>query len=303
MKIAIVGGSGLIGKFLAEELKNRGEYLLLISRNSENSKAKIPIYDDYFTWDYKTSASLEKKINSFDVVINLTGASIGGKRWIKSYLKEIRNSRVIITELISKAICNCKEKPDLFISSSAIGFYGNVKDNLLDESSKQGDDFLAKICVEWEEESKIVEKWNIRLANIRTGVVLANEGGALDKMLLPFKLFVGGPLGSGKQWFPWIHIKDEIKSILFIIDNKKINGPVNLVAPNHITMNQFSKTLGKVLNRPSFFRVPKFILRIVIGKATENILASQKAVPAKLLNNGFKFNYISIEAALEDLLK
>ncbi|PIW69756.1 MAG: TIGR01777 family protein [Ignavibacteriales bacterium CG12_big_fil_rev_8_21_14_0_65_30_8] len=303
MKIAIVGGSGLIGRTLAEELKKRGDYLLLVSRNSENSKTKLPFYNEYFTWNYNSAELLQKKINSFDVVINLAGAPIGSKRWTKKYQKEIRNSRVVVTELISKAICDCKEKPKLFISSSAIGYYGNVKNDVLDENSKAGSDFLAKICAEWENASKIVEKENIKLAVIRTGVVLANEGGALKKMLLPFKLFVGGPLGSGKQWFPWIHIKDEIKSILFIIDNKDITGPVNLVAPNQITMNEFAKALGKVLNRPSIFKVPTFLLRIVVGKAAENIVASQKAKPAKLLNNGFMFNFKTIEDTLNDLLK
>lgn len=303
MNIAIVGGSGLIGRYLAEELKKRGDFLLLVSRNAEKSKNRIPFYDDYFTWDYNSTESLKKKINSFDVVINLAGAPIGGKRWTKKYQKEIRNSRVFVTGLISKAICDCIEKPKLFISSSAIGYYGNVKDELLDENSKAGNDLLAKICVEWEDASRKVEKENVRLVNIRTGIVLSKEGGALKKMLLPFKLFVGGPLGSGKQWFPWIHIKDEIKSILFIIDNKDITGPVNLAAPNQITMYELAKTLGKVLNRPYFFKVPKFLLRIIIGKATENILASQKAKPAKLLKNGFEFNFKTIDEALNDLLK
>lgn len=303
MKIAIIGGTGLIGVALSEELKSRGDEILLISRDLHSAKSKNKFAVKYFKWDYKTPTQLTEQINNYNTVINLTGAPIGGRRWSKSYMKEIRNSRIEITQLLAEALCGCENVPQTFISASAAGFYGDAGDKILTEDSPQGNDFLANICAEWENASGNVLKENIRLVNIRTGIVLSNEGGALSKMLLPYKLFLGGPLGNGNQWFPWIHVKDEVGAIIFTIDNDKINGPVNLTAPNPVKMKELSKSLGRALNRPSFFKVPKFALRMVAGKIAGSLVSSQRAVPKKLLDEGYKFNFAEVEDALKDLLK
>ena len=218
-------------------------------------------------------------------------------------MDKIKNNRIEINEYVAEAICNCSKKPKVFISSSATGFYGDVKDKILNENSNPGNDFLAKLCVDWENAAENVTAYNIRLVHIRTGVVLTKEGGALKKMLLPYRLFLGGPLGDGKQWFPWIHIKDEVDAIIFTIENDKIKGPINLTAPNPVTMKDFAKSLGKVLNRPSFFNVPKLALRMVVGKVADVLVSRQRAEHKKLLDNGYKFNFAKVEDALKDLLK
>ena len=303
MKIAIIGGTGLIGIALSKELKNRGDEILLISRDSHSAKSKNKFAVKYFKWDYKTHQHLTVQINNYDAVINLTGEPITGKRWNNSYMDELRNSRIEITKYVAEAICNCSEKPKVFISSSATGFYGNVKNEILNENSNSGNDFLAKLCVDWENASEKVATENIRLVHIRTGVVLTKEGGALKKMLLPYRLFLGGPLGNGNQWFPWIHIQDEVGAIIFAIANDKIKGPINLTAPIPVKMKDFSKFLGKVLNRPSFFNVPKLALRMVVGKVADVLVSSQRVLPQKLLDSGYKFKFVEVEDAFKDLLK
>ena len=303
MEIAIIGGTGLIGVALSKELKSREDEILLISRDLHLAKSKNKFAAKYFKWDYKTPAQLTEQINNYNTVINLTGAPIGDRRWNKSYMKEIRNSRIEITQLLTEALCGCENVPQTFISASAAGFYGDAGNKILTEDSPQGNDFLANICAEWENASRNVLKENIRLVNIRTGIVLSNEGGALSKMLLPYKLFLGGPLGNGNQWFPWIHIQDEVDAIIFTIDNDKIKGPVNITAPNPVKMREFSKSLGKTLNRPSFFSVPKFALRMVVGKVADSLVSSQRTVPKKLLDNDYKFNFAELGDALKDLLK
>jgi len=303
MKIVIIGGTGVIGSVVCQTLKKRGDEILLISRNAESAKSKKILADNYFTWDYKSIEKLIPKINGFEALINLSGTPIAGKRWNKKYMEEIRNSRVNTTSLLTDAICKCNKKPNVFISASAAGYYGNRGEIILTEDSSAGNDFLSNVCVEWENASEKVTDENVRLVLIRTGIVLTKKGGAFKKMLLPFKLFLGGPLGNGKQWFPWIHIYDEVNAIVFALENIKINGPLNLTAPTSIRMNNFSKALGKVLRRPSFFKVPKFVLRIAVGKIADNLVLSQRVYPQKLIDNEFQFQYDTIDKALEDLVK
>ncbi len=302
MNIAIIGGTGLIGVALSKRLKERGDNLLLISRDSNSAKNKNVFADIYLNWDYKTSGKLAEQLINYKAVINLAGAPISGKRWNNNYKNTIRNSRTVTTRLIAEEICKCKIKPNVFISSSAAGYYGDNGETMLTEDSPMGIDFLAGVCAEWENASKKVLGNKVRLVNIRTGIVLSKEGGALKKILLPYKLFLGGPLAGGTQWFPWIHIEDEVNAIIFSIDNNKINGALNLTAPNSVRMNDFSKTLGKVLKRLSVFRVPKLALRIVAGEIADNLVLSQRVYPKKLLDNGYKFKFAKIDKALLDLL-
>jgi len=303
MKIIITGATGLIGRSLCEKLTNRGEEVTVFTRNIEGAKKSLPPIKNFVEWNYRNPAKWQNEINETDAVIHLTGANLFGKRWDDSYKRKILESREISTRNLVSAIKKAEKKPSIFICSSAVGIYGNQGDQLLTEESATGNDFLARVCKTWEEEAAKVEDANVRRVSIRTGIVLSTKDGALKQMLLPFKLFVGGPLGNGKQWFPWIHIDDLIRAYIFSLDYPKINGAVNGVSPNPVRMNEFSKTLGEVLHRPSFFKVPASVLKIIVGEFADSITASLRAVPEKLVQNNYNFKFVKLEAALKDLLQ
>jgi uncharacterized protein len=302
-KVIITGASGLIGLHLCKELIRRGNEITIFSRTPEKTRIIIPGAVEYVNWNYHEPKEWQNIVDGKNAIIHLAGANISGKRWTEKYKKEILESRIISTQNLIRAIENSSRKPECLIMSSAVGYYGNAGDEILTETSPSGTDFLAKVCRDWENESEYVDTLGIRRVNVRTGIVLTTEGGALKRMLLPFEFFVGGPLGNGKQWFPWIHIDDIVQIYLNVLDNKSIKGPINANAPGIVSMKEFSKRLGTTLNRPSVFYVPKVILRLVIGQVTESVLASQRAVPKALLDNGFKFKYENIQAALNDLIK
>jgi uncharacterized protein (TIGR01777 family) len=301
-KVIITGASGLIGRQLFKELLNRGDEITIFARDPASAKQQLPGAKDYVKWDYLELDPWQKMVDGKNAIIHLAGANISGKRWTEKYKKEILESRIISTQNLIKAIGNSNNKPECFIISSAVGYYGDAGNETLTEASPSGNDFLSKVCTKWELESHKVDELGIRRVNVRTGVVISADGGALKKMLLPFKFFVGGPLGNGKQWFPWIHIDDITRIYIDALDNTKIKGPINAAAPGIVSMKEFSKKLGNTLNRPSIFSVPKVILRLVIGKVTESVLASQRVVPKTLLDSGFKFKFENIQEALRDLL-
>ena len=301
-KIVITGATGLIGRELCKSLFTRRDELTIFSTSVEKAKAVLPFAKEVVEWknyDKDYSVYLEGK----DAVIHLAGASVAGKRWNQSYKKEIYDSRINTTRNLVSSIEKCEQKPEVFISASAIGFYGERKDSILSETSSAGNDFLSHVCIDWENASEQLEMLNVRRAIVRTGIVLSTDDGALKKMLLPFQLYVGGPLGNGKQWFSWIHLADIISLYLFLLDNKNLKGIFNAVSPQPVQMKTFAKILGKVLRKPSLFPVPKFILKLVMGESASAILASQKVKPGALLEAGFKFNYEDLELALIDLLK
>ncbi|MFO8067599.1 MAG: TIGR01777 family oxidoreductase [Bacteroidales bacterium] len=299
MKALIFGGSGFIGKKLVKQLVQKDHKAVIVTRN----KSKISQFENknisIVEWDYSSPISFTDK--DFDVIINLAGKSIGSKRWSKKVKNEIIESRINSTKKIVEAINNSILKTKTFINASAAGYYGNRKDEPLNETGKPGNDFLAGICINWEKEAYKVTKASTRIITLRTGVVIGEEG-AIKKMVLPYKFFAGGPLGSGKQYLSWIYINDLVKLILFIINNKQINGPVNATAPYPVKMNEFSKTLAKVLKKPSWIRVPEYILRITLGQMSETITHGQNAIPEKTSNAGFKFQFPTIKTALKDLL-
>jgi hypothetical protein len=301
-KVIITGASGLIGKQLFKELLNSGDEITIFARDPASAKQKLPGAKDYVKWDYLELDPWQKMVDGKNAIIHLAGANISGKRWTEKYKKEILESRIISTQNLIKAIGNSNNKPECFIISSAVGYYGDAGNETLTEASPSGNDFLSKVCTKWELESHKVDELGIRRVNVRTGVVISADGGALKKMLLPFKFFVGGPLGNGKQWFPWLHIDDIIRIYLFALDNPNIQGPLNAVSPGLITMKNFAENIGEVLHRPSIFSVPNIILKIIIGETAEPILASQRVIPEKLLQSGFKFKFENIENALTDLL-
>lgn len=271
MKVAIAGASGLIGSELARALEERGDEVLRLPRFGTAP------------WSLGGAA----------VVVNLAGANVAGKRWTPEYKKELRDSRVLTTRALVEL------KPPVLVNASAVGYYGGRGDEILDERSGPGRDFLAGLCVEWEAEAARSAGRSVML---RTGIVLSTRGGALQQMLLPFRAFVGGPVGSGKQWFPWIHSADEIAAILWCIDHGHLSGPVNLVSPGIVTMKQFAQALGRALHRPAILSVPAAPLKLLLGEMAEAMLEGQRAVPKKLLDDGFKFRFADLDAALANLL-
>lgn len=301
-KIIITGATGSIGKKLCKQLSTRGDELTIFTRNVEKAKMSLPFINNFIDWNYRNPGEWQNNIDENDAVVHLAGANLFGKRWDDNYKKKIIESREISTRNLVKAINNANKKPQTFICASAVGIYGNCGNKILTENSLAGNDFLAQVCKTWEDEAKNVEVAGVRRVSVRTGIVLSTDDGALQQMLLPFKLFIGGPLGNGKQWFPWIHIDDLVNIFIKVLDDNSFNGPVNAVAPNPVTMNEFAETLGKVLHRPSFFRVPGFALKIVVGEGAESILASLRVIPEKLMQNKFNFEFENLKPALENVL-
>jgi hypothetical protein len=299
VKIVLTGATGMIGSLLTERWSNSDHSLVLLSRRppAEIGVAK----KQWLAWQPGASGDWERAIDGADAVINLAGEPIAGKRWTPKQKEILRSSRVDGTRALVDAIAKAQVKPKLMISGSAVGYYGPHGDEALNEDSKPGDDFLARLCVDWEAQAQKAESLGVRVCFLRTGIVLAKGEGALKKMVPPFKMFFGGPLGSGRQWMPWIHIEDEIGLIQFLIDNEGARGAFNGIAPNPVTMAEFSKTLGGVLNRPSWARVPPFVLALMVGEMAEMLLNGQRAIPAAASKLGFKFQYPSLKLALASL--
>lgn len=292
MRILFTGGSGFLGTHLIQRLKSKGHEILNLSRKVGVAKDAKNI-----VWDGKR---IPDEAGPVDVIINLAGASIADSRWTDKYKKLLIDSRVHATKACVDFIKRQEAKPKVFLSSSGINFFGADSSFDLDEDSAPGDDFMAGICKEWEAVSK---GSGVRTVQLRTPVVLAKEGGALSRMLTPFKFFVGGPLGNGKQGFPWIHVDDFVGIVEWIVENEKISGPVNMVAPQVITNREFSKALGKAMKRPSFFRLPKAILKLMFGEMSIVLWGGVKARSKVLENSDYKFIYPDIEKALKACVK
>lgn len=301
-KIVITGGTGLIGGILFRMFSQRGDQVFLYSRNPDEARSKIPGAAGYFKWRGNT-ADYTSELEGMDAVIHLAGANVAGQKWNELYKKEIFDSRIGSTRTLVEAMKKLKNKPEVFVCSSAVGYYGDAGEKELTEEAKPADTFLADVCFQWEKEAEKAEEAGVRSVQIRTGVVLSPKDGALKKLLLPFKLFAGGPLGSGKQWFPWIHADDIAAMYIYAIDTASMRGVYNGAAPQPLRMNEFAKALGKVMHRPSLFPVPIFILKLILGEGAGVTTASQKVIPRAMINAGFKFTFPEIHAALKDLLK
>jgi hypothetical protein len=297
-KIVITGATGFIGRKLCRTLFENGNDITVFSRNINMAKRVLPYLYNFVEWDYRNPRLWQNELENKDAVIHLAGTNVFGKRWDANYKHDIYESRESATRNLVNSISVLKNKPEVFISSSAVGYYGDYGNEPVTEDSDPGNDFLAGVCKAWEYEASLVENSGIRRVSIRTGIIISPEDGALKKMLLPFRFFAGGPLGNGNQWFPWIHIEDILRIYLFALDNDKLQGPVNGTAPNPVTMKEFAKTLGRVLNRPSIFHVPEFLLKLTVGEGALTILASQKVIPQKLAGLSFNFNYEFLEPAL-----
>lgn len=299
MKIIIAGATGFIGAVLVERLSHQGHSLRLLSRKLPRANSKAS--QQWLVWQPGKSGEWEQSIDGADGVINLAGEPIAAKRWSKAQKVKLRSSRIDSTQALVDAIGKAKVKPEFFLSASAVGYYGGSGDEILTEESAPGDDFLANLCSEWEALARRAEALGVRVVLLRTGIVLGKGQGALKKMVPPFKMCAGGPLGSGQQWMPWIHIDDEVGLISFLMERAEARGAFNLTAPNPVTMNDFSQALGKVLKRPAWASVPAFVLELMLGEMAEMLLNGQRALPQAALNLGYRFKYPRIAEALASL--
>lgn len=289
-RIAVTGASGLIGSALVGKLKSDGYTVHRLVRRATVSSEEI-------FWDPAKSEIDVDALAGVDAVIHLAGAGVGDKRWTKKYKSEILNSRLLGTTTIANAVAQVK--PRVFISASAIGWYGETGNRAVSESDRGGDDFLAAVCREWEAAADLAG--DVRTAKIRTGLVLDPTGGALGRMLPLFRFGLGGKLGSGKQWWSWITLHDHLRAVEFILENEKMAGAVNLTSPNPVTNQEFTSALARALRRPALFPAPAFALKAALGGFSTEILGSKKVIPTALLDAGFTFDYPHIGPALDAL--
>lgn len=296
MKILISGATGLVGTTLIPTLTAKNYEVFKLVR-------KTPKSADEIQWDAEKGFSDEEKskLEEFDAVIHLAGDNVASENWSQEKKRKIRDSRVVGTRVLVEALKKLKSPPKVFVSASAIGFYGNREDEILTEDSPKGVGFFPEVCDAWEQEARKAEDF-ARVVMLRIGVVLAKEGGALEKMLTPFKLGVGGVVGSGKQWMPWIAIDDIVGIIHFVLENE-ISGAINTTAPNPVTNYDFTKTFGKVINRPTIFPIPEFAIKLMFGEMGETLLLQgSRVVPKRLQELGYKFKFTDLEEAMKHVL-
>jgi hypothetical protein len=302
MRVFLAGGTGKIGKRLLPHLQKRGDEVVLLTRNQHNARTKVGPGPELVEGDPMQPGSWMERISGCDAVINLVGEDIFGKRWNDAFKALLRDSRLKSTANIVDAICKALTKPAVLVQGSAIGYYGFHEDELLTEDSPPGHDFLAQLCVEWERAAQPVADAGVRLALVRTGIVLDKAGGALQAVLTPFRLGAGGKQGSGKQWMSWIHYDDEVGLLLFAADHKEVQGPLNATAPVPVTNLQFAKALGAALGRPSFLPTPGVALKALLGEVADLVVKGARILPKRAQELGYKFQYPDIDSALRAIL-
>jgi len=302
VKVIIPGGSGLIGRALAEELFDTGCQTEILSRSPE-ALSGLPKNTVARGWDGRNSEVLADLINGATAVVNLIGENIGASRWTKKRKELLGRSRVESAKAIVEAFRISEHRPEVLIQASAVGYYGSDRDERLTEEASPGDDFLGRLCQAWESASEGVETLGVRRALLRTGIVLSGEGGALPRMALPFKLFAGGPIGSGDQCVPWIHIVDEVRAIRFLIEEEGATGAFNLASPEIVTNREFSKVLARTLHRPNLLPAPAPALKLLLGEMSTLALDGQCAAPERLTEMGFEFHFTDLSEALADIYK
>lgn len=297
MKILISGSHGLVGTALTKSLETEGHEVFRLVRQLPSSESEIE-------WNPDRYSIAIARLEGFDTVVHLAGESIAEGRWNEEKKKRIRDSRVNGTKLLSDALADLERPPKALICASAIGYYGDRGDELLTEESAPGNDFLANVCMEWERATQQAAEKGIRVVNARFGIILSEDGGALAKMLTPFRLGIGGRVGSGKQWMSWIALDDVVGAIEYVLANDSLRGPINFVAPNPVRNKEFTKALGKVLSRPTLFLIPEFGVRLAFGEMADALLlSSQRVEPQRLKQVNFQFQYMHLEVALKHVLK
>ena len=298
MRVALTGATGVVGRALVAGLRERGDEVSVLSRDPDRARATLGAAIEAHAWaDPSAGPPPPEAIAGCDAVVNLLGEPVA-RRWSSEAKRKIRDSRVLGTRHLVAALGEADPRPRTLVSGSATGYYGPRGDERLDESAPPGRDFLAQVCVSWEAEARQAEKLGVRVVMPRTGVVLADGGGALEKMLPPFKLGIGGPVAGGRQWVPWVHLDDAIGAILFALDNDEVDGPINVTAPEPVTNRELSRALGRVLHRPSFAPVPGLALRALYGEMAQVVVTGNRAVPTGLLRLGYRFRRPELEPAL-----
>ncbi len=304
MRVLLAGGTGFIGKQLYTLLIDRGHSVTVLSRSESRARQVLGQKATVVEWDAKCLTGLRSTVDGADAVVNLCGESIGARRWTPRQKDRILLSRVEATRALVSAIGQCTQKPGVLINQSAVGYYGNTGDAVVTEDDPPSADFLGTTAQKWEAEARRAEEYGVRVVRLRTAVVLGKDGSALERMLIPFKLFVGGPIGSGKQWMSWIHLDDVVGIIQYGLTHSEVAGPVNCAAPEAVTNREFSKTLARVIRRPSWAPVPAFVLKIILGEMAQALLLSGQRVSAqKILQLGYQYRFPNLEGALRDILE
>ncbi len=298
----ITGGTGLIGRALAAELVAAGYEVVVLSRNPQRAHG-LPTGVQVEAWDGRTAQGWGGLADGTYAIVNLAGENLAGGRWTAERRHRIRQSRLDAGQAVVEAVRAAKRKPAVVVQASGIGYYGPHGDEEVTEDFPPGEDFLGRLAVEWEASTAPVEGLGVRRVVIRTGVVLSREGGALPRLALPFRFFLGGPLGNGRQWVPWIHVADEVRAIRFLLENEEARGPYNLAAPNPVTNRELARALRQVLRRPSWLPVPAPALRLALGEMSAVLLTGQRALPRRLLEADFRFQFPEISTALQNLFR
>ncbi len=303
MRVAIAGGTGFIGRALCTELLLAGHEVTVLTRSASQATARVPQGAQLAQWSPGEPTGMAEILSAADAVVNLAGESIAGQRWTPEFKQRLVNSRVNSTRALVQAMREVQTRPRVLVNASAVGIYGDRDEEELTESSPPGTGFLAELAIRWEQAADEARELGVRVVKLRIGIVLGEGGGALEKMLLPFRFFVGGPFGSGRQWFPWVHLDDVTGITLHALTNERVQGAVNVVSPGIVRLAEFCRTLGRVMGRPSWLPVPGFALRLVAGELGESLLWSQRVIPQVAMETGYAFRFAQLEPALAQLLK
>jgi uncharacterized protein (TIGR01777 family) len=306
MRVLVTGGTGLIGRRIVRCLLTRGDEVVLLTRRAASAVDRVDTGCEIVEGDPMKPGPWMDALDACDAVVNLVGENIFARRWNARFMTLLRDSRILSTRHVAEALLRrplrADGQPRVLVNASAIGYYGDRGDEELTEKSPPGSDFLAQLCIDWENAARAVEAGGVRCALVRVGVVLDRAGGALPKMLTPFKLFAGGPVGSGRQWLSWVHHEDMTNLFLLALDHTEARGPLNGTAPQPVLNRAFAQALGRVLHRPSFVKTPAFALRLMLGKAAQLITEGQRVLPRRPLDLGFAFKYPTVDEALRQIL-